>query len=104
MIQIFFIFLIALMIWFWHDTMQAREQAVLLGKRHCQNDGLQLLDETVSLSSLKVRRDRDGHMMFRRVYEFEFSDNGDNRRSGSIVMLGLRLKSVYLEPYLIRPA
>ena len=102
MIQIFFIFLIALMIWFWHDTMQAREQAVLLGKRHCQNDGLQLLDETVSLSSLKVRRDRDGHMMFRRVYEFEFSDNGDNRRLGSITLLGRHAESVQLEPHLMQ--
>ena len=102
MIQIFFIFLIALMIWFWHDTMQAREQAVLLGKRHCQNDGLQLLDETVSLSSLKVRRNRDGHMMFRRVYEFEFSDNGDNRRLGSITLLGRHAESVQLEPHLMQ--
>ena len=90
------------MIWFWHDTMQAREQAVLLGKRHCQNDGLQLLDETVSLSSLKVRRDRDGHMMFRRVYEFEFSDNGDNRRLGSITLLGRHAESVQLEPHLMQ--
>ncbi len=102
MIQIFFIFLIALMIWFWYDTMQAREQAVLLGKRHCQNDGLQLLDETVSLSSLKVRRNRDGQMMFRRVYEFEFSDNGDNRRLGSITLLGRHAESVQLEPHLMQ--
>ena len=102
MIQLFFIFVIALLIWFWYDTMQAREQAIVLGKRHCQNDGLQLLDETVSLSSLKLRRNGDGQMMFRRVYDFEFSDNGDNRRVGSITLLGRHTESIQLEPPLMQ--
>ena len=102
MIQLFVIFVIALLIWFWHDTMQAREQAIALGKRHCQNVGLQLLDETVSLSSLKLRRDADGQMTFRRVYEFEFSDNGDNRRLGSITLLGRHAEAIHLEPHLMQ--
>ncbi|MDQ3259937.1 MAG: DUF3301 domain-containing protein [Burkholderiales bacterium] len=102
MIQLFFIFLIAMLIWFWHDTMQAREHAIVIGKRHCQNDGLQLLDETVSLSSMKLRRNDDGQMMFRRVYEFEFSDNGDNRRLGSITLLGRHAESIQLEPHLMQ--
>ena len=102
MIQLFFIFLIALLIWFWHDTMQAREQAIVIGKRHCQNDGLQLLDETVSLSSMKLRRNGDGQVTFRRVYEFEFSDNGDNRRLGSITLMGRHAESIQLEPYLMQ--
>lgn len=102
MIQLFFIFLIALLIWFWHDTMQAREQAIVIGKRHCQNDGLQLLDETVSLSSIKLRRNVDGQVTFRRVYEFEFSDNGDNRRLGSITLMGRHAESIQLEPYLMQ--
>ena len=102
MIQLFFIFLIALLIWFWHDTMQAREHAIVIGKRHCQNDGLQLLDETVSLSSMRLRRNSDGQVTFRRVYEFEFSDNGDNRRLGSITLLGRHAESIQLEPYLMQ--
>ena len=102
MIQLFFIFLIALLIWFWHDTMQAREHAIAIGKRHCQNDGLQLLDETVSLSSMRLRRNSDGQVTFRRVYEFEFSDNGDNRRLGSITLMGRHAESIQLEPYLMQ--
>jgi Protein of unknown function (DUF3301) len=102
MIQLFFLFLIALLIWFWHDTMQAREQAIVLGKRRCQNDNLQLLDETVSLTSLRLRRNSDGQVTFRRVYEFEFSDNGDNRRLGSITLLGRHAESIQLEPYLMQ--
>lgn len=102
MIQLFFIFVIVLLIWFWHDTMQAREQAIAIGKRHCQSDGLQLLDETVSLSSMKLRRDGEGQVAFRRVYEFEFSDNGDNRRLGSITLLGRHAESIQLEPHLMQ--
>lgn len=102
MIQILFIFLFALLAWFWYDSMQAREQAIFLGKRQCQHDGLQLLDETVSLSSLKLRRNSDGQVAFRRVYQFEFSDNGDNRRSGSVTLLGHHAESIYLEPYLMQ--
>ncbi len=102
MIQLFFLLLFVLLAWFWYDTMQAREQAILIGKRHCQQDGLQLLDETVSLASLRLRRNRDGHAAFRRVYEFEFSDNGDNRRIGSITLLGRVAESIQLEPYLMQ--
>lgn len=102
MIQLFFIFAIALLIWFWHDTMRAREQAISIGRRHCQEDGLQLLDETVSLSSMKLKRDSEGQVTFRRVYEFEFSDNGNNRRVGSITLLGRRTESIHLEPYLMQ--
>ncbi len=102
MLQLLFIFLFALLAWFWYDSMQAREQAIALGKRQCQNDGLQLLDETVSLSSLRLRRNSDGQVAFRRVYEFEFSDNGDNRRTGNVTMLGRHAESIYLEPYLMQ--
>ena len=102
MTQLFFLLLFALLAWFWFDTMQAREQAIVIGKRHCLQDGLQLLDETVSLASLKLRRNRDGQATFRRVYEFEFSDNGDNRRVGSITLLGRVAESIQLEPYLMQ--
>jgi len=36
------------------------------------------------------------------VYRFEFSDNGDNRRAGSIVMMGGEVESLTMEPYLLR--
>ena len=102
MTQLFFIFLFVLLAWFWYDTMQAREQAILIGKRHCQQDGLQLLDETVVLASLRLRRNREGQAALRRVYEFEFSDNGDNRRAGSITLLGRVAESIQLEPHLMQ--
>ena len=33
----------------------------------------------------------DGRLLLRRVYNFEYSDTGDNRRNGSVVLLGHRV-------------
>ena len=39
--------------------------------------------------------------MTARQGDIEFSDTGYNRRSGSIVMLGGEVESLYTEPYLM---
>ena len=49
--------------------------------------------------TLSVARDADGRLRLRRTYAFEFSESGDNRRQGAIVMLGGRLEDLQLEPY-----
>lgn len=85
--------------WFWYDGMRARELAHTLGKRACTEQGLQFLDDTVAMSSIKVKRDEDGQLTLQRVYRFEFSDTGDNRRGGSIAISGQRITALQLEPY-----
>lgn len=77
--------------WFWLDGLRARDAAVVAARKACASDGLQFLDDTVSLSSLRPTRNEDGTLMLRRVYSFEYSDTGDNRRPGSVVMLGHRV-------------
>ena len=92
---------LALLAWLWFDSMRARERAVAAGSRACERDCLQLLDETVECVSLRPARNQDGQLVLRRVYRFEFSDNGDNRRAGSIVMLGGEVESLTMEPFLL---
>ena len=84
---------------FWIDSLRARERALVAGKRACERYGVQLLDETVAFASLRLARDEEGHLRIRRTYSFEFTDTGDNRRSGAIVMLGPELADLQLEPY-----
>lgn len=86
--------------WFWYDSMRARERAVGLGRSACERDGLQFLDETVLCTRTRPARDADGRVRLRRCYKFEFSDDGMHRRSGSMVLLGVRLESLELEPFL----
>jgi hypothetical protein len=84
---------------FWVDSLRARERALAAGRAACERNGLQLLDETVAGAGLRLARDEAGRMRIRRVFVFEFSDNGNNRRRGSIVVLGADVRDLYLEPY-----
>ncbi len=87
---------------FWIDSLRARERALAAGRRACERYGVQLLDETVVFASLRLARDEEGRVRLKRTYSFEFSDTGDNRRRGAIVMLGPDLADLQLEPYRIQ--
>src|SRR6185295_17618439 len=84
---------------FWVDSLRARERALAAGRAACERNGLQLLDETVSGAGLRLARNEDGELRIRRVFVFEFSDNGNNRRRGSVVVLGAHVQDLYIEPY-----
>ena len=86
----------------WVDSLRARERAVDAGRRACARHQLQFLDETVAFARLRLRRDEDGQLKIARTYVFEFSDTGDNRRHGSIVMLGPQVEDLQLDPYPLR--
>jgi Protein of unknown function (DUF3301) len=93
------IVLIAAGIFLWLDSLRARERALQAGRAACQRYSLQLLDETVSFARMRLRRGEDGQLRIARTYTFEFSDTGNNRRHGAIVMLGGELQDLQLEPY-----
>ena len=77
--------------WLWLDSLKARDGGIAAARAACNAEGLQLLDDTVSLASLRPVRNDDGRLLLRRVYNFEYSDTGDNRRNGSVVLLGHRV-------------
>ena len=93
---------LAVLAWLWFDSMRAREHAVAAGTRACERNGLQFLDQTVECVSVRPARDENGRVALRRVYRFEFSDNGENRRGGSIVTLGGEVESLTMEPFLLQ--
>lgn len=96
------IVLIAAGIFLWLDSLRARERAVQAGRAACQRYSLQFLDDTVSFTRIRLRRDAEGQLKIARTYTFEFSDTGNNRRHGAIVMLGAELQDLQLEPYRIQ--
>ena len=79
-------------------SLQAREAANAAMRAACRAEGLLFLDDTVALESMRPARDREGRMALRRVYGFEYSDTGDNRRKGSVTMLGSRILAVDMGP------
>ena len=80
--------------WLWYDSLNAREKAIAAAKSACAADDLLLLDETVAIARLGVGRNDDGAPRLRRVYGFEYSDTGNDRHPGSIVMLGSRVQII----------
>ncbi len=93
------IVLIAAGIFFWLDSLRARERALSAGRAACERYALQFLDDTVSVSRVRLGRDDEGQLRIARTYTFEFSDTGNNRRHGAIVMLGGELQDLQLEPF-----
>ncbi|MDP2805670.1 MAG: DUF3301 domain-containing protein [Gallionellaceae bacterium] len=87
--------------WFWFNGMSALEIARKAGKQACIKAEVQFLDDTVASTSLELVRNDDGRRVFRRAYRFEFSETGNSRIEGRIVMLGDQVKSVTLDPYQI---
>jgi uncharacterized protein DUF3301 len=86
----------------WVDSLRARERAIQAGRLACERYALQFLDETVSFARLRLARDEGGRLRILRIYTFEFSETGNNRRNGAIVMLGQDPKDIRLEPYSVQ--
>jgi len=81
--------------WFWLDSLRARELATGICQAVCERHNVQFLDQTVALSHMGVRR-TDAGLRLRRVYRFDYSEEGVGRRSGYLVLLGLNLESISL--------
>ena len=92
--------LMAAGVWLWLDSLKAREIGIKAAKQACAEEELQFLDDTVLIRSLRLARDDDGQLKLRRVYAFEYSDNGDNRRSGSVTLLGNEVEMLHVRPNL----
>jgi hypothetical protein len=79
----------------WLKLSVARERAVREARRQCEQHGLQLLDETVGLRSVRLRR-IDGWRRFERCYSFDVSIDGDDREPGRLWMIGQALSGLSL--------
>jgi hypothetical protein len=75
----------------WSSARAAAERAEELGRQACHAAGVQLLDQTVHASGLRVRRGEDGRLGFERSFRFEYSEAGDDRHVGKLVLRGDRL-------------
>lgn len=85
-------------LWLWIDSLKAREAALRELRTACAAEALLLLDDTVAVSTIRPRRDEEGRLRLQRVYDFEYSDTGNNRRKGAVTLIGDRVLTLYLEP------
>ena len=91
MLELLGLIVLLLLGWLWYDSLEAREAAVRAARNACEAEELLFLDDTVGIASLKPARDGEGRLKLQRAYDFEYSDTGNNRMHGSVVMLGKRV-------------
>ena len=85
--------------WFWLDSIAKREVAVKFGRELAGRWQLQLLDESVACTQIRLSRDSRGHAQLQRVYDFEVSASGAERMQCSLQLLGKQLQSWHIPPY-----
>lgn len=85
--------------WLWLENQGVREQAISIAKDFCVKENVQFLDGAMALVRMRLQRNTQGRMAIARTYQFEFSDTGDNRLKGAIMMLGRKLETLHLQPY-----
>jgi len=82
--------------WFWYDTMRIRQLANTVAQQGCRQAEVQFLDGTVSFAKLGVVNTAKG-LRFRRVFVFDYSENGENRMQGFVVFAGNNLINLGLQ-------
>ncbi|MEH6823228.1 MAG: DUF3301 domain-containing protein [Motiliproteus sp.] len=93
-----FLFLGIVAYLWWHGR-GLKDSALVVVKRYCDQQQLQLLDEGLVLSRVRIARSTAGLFCLRRRYRFEFSSTGDERYCGTIDVLGKQIQSIKLDPH-----
>jgi hypothetical protein len=83
-----FLVVLAILAWFWWDSLQKRELAVRAARAVCQRASVQFLDDSVVLSRMKLKRDNNQRTKLYREFSFEYSSIGDDRQAGRVYLLG----------------
>ncbi len=78
---------ILLLVYLWHNALGARELARVQCHQLCAQAHVQLLDQTVALSGLRLIRVAGRGLRLRRDYRFEISIDGQDRHRGSLSLV-----------------
>ncbi|MEK6748704.1 MAG: DUF3301 domain-containing protein [Pseudomonadota bacterium] len=82
---------------YWWDAVRIKELARNIGKQACERAQVQILDDTVQLTKLRLRRNARGRIALWREYRFEFTPDNQVRFPGQIVLHGQRLMRVCVD-------
>ena len=92
---LFLIFLLLIMYW-WRISEQ-KTFAIRNAREYCQGRNVQLLDQTLVFKGMRLEKANNKHRKLCRVYEFDFSSEGENRFTGKIILSGFNFLRIILE-------
>ena len=96
--EMFSLLVLLACVWLLWDNLKAREAAVAASRDLCKAEGLQLLDDTVVMQSLRPVRGSGGRLRLKRIYVFEYSDTGNDRHKGSVTLIGDTVITFFVGP------
>jgi len=86
--------LIVVLVWFWQVSLQCRDLAIVTARETCKQQGVQFLDGTASLQTIRPYFSRGTGPGLKRTYTFDYSEDGIDRRTGCIIMHNAQISAV----------
>ncbi len=99
--------LVMLVVWYVLRARESKELATRAVASYCQRLSLSMLDQTVALSKIAFKRDRNSPWFFinrwqlLREYRFDFTSTGEDRYQGRVWLSGKRVKNIEVPPHRI---
>ncbi len=97
MTSILILLFLALLAWFWMNSIRAKEIAMQASAAACQQIDAQFLDQTASLKNMQLIRSHAGRLSFERTYSFDFSRDRQTRLKGLVIIKGYIVEKVLLD-------
>jgi hypothetical protein len=88
--------LLAVVVAYFWQAQQVKELANRAAQQQCQREDAQFLDGSVGLRRLSLSRDETGRWRLWRQYQFDYSEDGVQRRTGQVIALGARIQGVLM--------
>lgn len=82
--------------WYFFSELKVREIALNAARLHSDKVDVQLLDQSVGIHRVWLKRGRDNRLHIWRNYQFEFTSTGDERYKGHVITLGEWVEAVQL--------
>jgi len=94
--HIFILLTVFALAWHFFSELKVREIALNAARLHSDKMDVQLLDQSVGVHRVWLKRGRDNRLHIWRNYQFEFTSTGDERYKGHVITLGEWVESVQL--------
>jgi len=82
---------------YFFSELHVREIALKAARLHSDELNVQLLDQSVGIHRVWLKRGRDNRLHIWRNYQFEFTSTGDERYKGHVITLGEQVETVQLQ-------
>ena len=89
--------LIVFLVWFWQISQRCRDMAILTARTTCKQKGVQFLDGTASLQTIRPYFKGASGPGLKRTYTFDYSEDGIARQTGCIIMHNAQVSSVLVD-------